>query len=90
MATTSYGITAVLEAPTEEKADKDKRLNLVLSSSAFEDLASLAKERRTTMTEIVRMAIGLVKVAIREAKLGHKLVVAKENGDVIKELILPG
>jgi hypothetical protein len=88
MATTSYGISAVLETPTEEKADK--RLNLVLSSSAFEDLASLAKERRTTMTEIVRMAIGLVKVAIREAKLGHKLVVAKENGDVIKELILPG
>jgi hypothetical protein len=42
------------------------------------------------MTEIVRLALGLVKVAIREAKAGNKLVVARPNGEVIKELILPG
>jgi hypothetical protein len=65
-------------------------LNLILSAGVFDDLASLAKERRTTMTEIVRLALGLIKVAIREANQGHKLVVAKENGEVIKELILPG
>jgi hypothetical protein len=79
---------AVLEPPTEEKTEK--RLNLILSAGVFDDLASLAKERRTTMTEIVRLALGLIKVAIREANQGHKLVVAKENGEVIKELILPG
>ncbi len=68
----------------------EKRLNLILSSGVYEDLSRMAEEKRTTMTEIVRLALGLTKVAIHEAKLGHKLVVAKENGDVIKELILPG
>jgi hypothetical protein len=70
--------------------EKGKRLNLILSSGTFVDLAALARERRTTMTEIVRLALGLVKVAVREAELGHKLVVATEDGQVIKELVLPG
>jgi len=84
---------ALLELPPKadtKEQKKEKRLNLILSSTVFEELAGLAKERRTTMTEIVRLALGLIKVAIHEANLGHKLVVAKENGDVIKELILPG
>ena len=42
------------------------------------------------MTEIVRLALGLIKVAIREAEQGHKLVVVKSNGEVLKELVLPG
>jgi hypothetical protein len=91
MANDSGGGVGLLDPPakaTEEKAEK--RLNLVLSAGVFDDLAALARERRTTMTEIVRLALGLIKVAIREAKMGHKLVVAKENGEVIKELILPG
>lgn len=78
------------EEPIEKEEPADKRLNLILSAAIYEDVAALAKERRTTMTEIVRLALGLVKVAIREAKLGNKLVVAKTNGEVIKELILPG
>jgi len=77
--------TSAVAAPPAEK-----RLSLILSSSVFEDLSALARERRTTMTEIVRLALGLIKVAIREAKAGNKLVVAKENGEVVKELVLPG
>jgi hypothetical protein len=73
-----------------EKGPKEKRLSLILSDSVFDDLVALSKERRTSMTEIVRLALGLVKVAIREAKAGNKLVVARPNGEVIKELILPG
>jgi hypothetical protein len=42
------------------------------------------------MTEIVRLALGLVKVAVNENKQGNKLIVAKANGEVLKELILPG
>jgi hypothetical protein len=68
----------------------EKRLSLILSSLVFENLSALAKERRTTMTEIVRLALGLVKVAIREAEAGNKLVVVRANGEVLKELVLPG
>jgi len=74
------------EEPIEKEEKPDKRLSLILSAAIYEDVARLANERRTTMTEIVR----LVKVAIREAKLGNKLIVAKANGETIKELILPG
>ena len=82
------------ELPIEKTRGKEKqgekRLSLILSSSVFENLSTLAKERRTTMTEIVRLALGLIKVAIREAEQGHKLVVVKSNGEVLKELVLPG
>jgi hypothetical protein len=83
---------ALLDLPTKTKkhSDGEKRLNLVLSSVVFDDLARLAKERRTTMTEIVRLALGLIKVVVNETTQGHKLVVAKSNGEVLKELILPG
>jgi hypothetical protein len=85
------GGVALLPPPPAEKKKKDeKRLNLILSSSVYDDLAALARERRTTMTEIIRLALGLVKVAIHEAKSQNKLVVAKPTGEVIKELILPG
>ena len=79
---------SVAELPAAKK--DEKRLSLILSSPVYGELAALAKERRTTMTEIVRLALGLVKVAVNEAKQGNKLIVAKSNGEVIKELILPG
>jgi len=88
MAKTSNAGVAVAELATENKGEK--RLNLILTSSVYDDLAALAKERRTTMTEIVRLALGLVKVAIHEAKQGHKLIIAKADGEVLKELVLPG
>jgi hypothetical protein len=87
------GGSAVEEPPTHnppKKGSDEKRLSLILSSSVFDDLSALARKRRTTMTEIVRLALGLVKIAIYEAEQGHKLVVAKSNGEVLKELVLPG
>jgi uncharacterized membrane protein (DUF373 family) len=82
--------TTPAAAHVAKPAVVEKRLNLILSVSLYNDLVKLADERRTTMTEIVRLAIGLIKVAIAEAKQNHKLVVVRENGEVLKELILPG
>jgi hypothetical protein len=93
MAVKSDSGVALMEAPAKAKSREEKgekRLNLILSSNVFDDLARLAKERRTTMTEVVRLALGLVKVAIHEINQGHKLVVVKPSGEVLKELILPG
>jgi hypothetical protein len=93
MAIKPSGGVDLLELPekaTEKATEGEKRLNLILSAGVYNDVARLAKEKRTTMTEIVRLALGLVKVAIREANQGNKLVVTKASGEVIKELILPG
>lgn len=82
---------AMLEPPTTKgEAPNDKRVNLILSAGAYADLARLAKLKHTTMTEIVRLALGLIKVAITEADQNHKLVVTTADGTVLKELILPG
>jgi len=87
----SQGGAAVLDAPeTRSALPADKRVNLILSAGAYADLAAMANQRRTTMTEIVRLGLGLLKVAISEAEKGRKLVVTTEDGKVLKELILPG
>ena len=76
--------------PEIESEPEEKRLNLILSAGVYTDLSRMAKQRRTSMTEIVRLAIGLIKIAVNEASQGHKLVVTTADGTVLKELILPG
>ena len=81
---------ALKELDTTAEEEAEKRLNLILSARVYADLAKMAKLRHTTMTEIVRLALGLIKIAIYEASQGNKLVVARANGEVLKELVLPG
>ena|ERR1700719_357097 len=66
-----------------------RRLNLNLSEEVYAELSKLARERRSSMTEIIRLAIGLVKVALIEAKRGNKLIVTTAEGEALKELVLP-
>jgi hypothetical protein len=66
-----------------------KRLSLNLSDAVYEELAQLANERHSSMTEIVRLALGLVRIAITESAQGNKLVVTSKTGEPLKELVLP-
>jgi hypothetical protein len=67
-----------------------KRVNFVLSEKAHSELVGLAKETRRTMTELVRLGLGLARVAIEAQRNGNRLVVTNAAGDAIKEIILPG
>ena len=66
-----------------------KRLSLNLSDDVYSELTLLAKARRSSMTEIVRLAFGLVKIAVLEAKKGNGLVVTTNDGHPVKEIVLP-
>jgi hypothetical protein len=66
-----------------------RRLSLNLSSQAYDQLNALALESRTSMTDIVRLALGLARIAIQEGRRGNKLVVSNPDGQAIKELVLP-
>ena len=66
-----------------------KRLSLNLSDAVYDELAQLSAERRSSMTEIVRLALGLVRIALTEAAAGNKLVVVSKTGDALKEIVLP-
>jgi hypothetical protein len=72
---------------TDPKAGK--RLNLNLSNVVYRELSSLATERRSSMTDVVRFALGLVKIAFQEAAVGNKLVVTTADGKPLKEIVVP-
>lgn len=66
-----------------------KRVNFILSERAYSDLAALAKETKRTMTELVRLGLGLVKIATEAERNGHRLVITDSSGRAIKEIVLP-
>jgi hypothetical protein len=74
--------------PRTKPPQKVKRLNINLPEKTFNELERLADESGRTMTELVRVAIGLVQVAIDEESHGRKLAVVEPNGKLLKEILL--
>ncbi len=66
-----------------------QRFNVNLSQRAYADLKSVAEETGRSMTEIIRMGIGLVRIIDGELRDGHKIVVKSKSGETLKELIIP-
>jgi len=66
-----------------------KRVNFVLSERAHGELVTLANETQRSMTDLVRLGLGLVKIAIEADRNGHRLVVTTSEGQPVKELVLP-
>jgi len=75
-----------VETPSERVP---ARLNIFLSEKAREDLRVVAGIRKTTLTEVVRLGLALVKLAVEEGLQGHKLAITDANGKVLKEVLLP-
>ena len=73
----------------KKQAVGSKRLNVSLSPKAFSDLMNAARETQRSMTELVRLGIGLVKLALEAERNGHRLIVASDDGKALKEIVLP-
>lgn len=83
--------TALENAPSKPKAYRvPRRLNLNLSQQAYADAVDLSEQTSRSLTELVRLGLGLVKVAVEESRKKNKLIVTTEEGRPIKELVLPG
>jgi hypothetical protein len=67
-----------------------RRVNFVLSERAHSDLVALSKATMRSMTELIRLGLGLVKLALEAERSGNKLVVTTADGHPIKEIVLPG
>jgi hypothetical protein len=67
-----------------------KRLNIVLSDRAHTDLVSVSRETRRSMTELIRLGLGLLKIAVAAERDGHRLIVTTADGQPLKEIVLPG
>jgi hypothetical protein len=75
---------------TEAPSVVGKRVNFVLSERAYTELVNLSKETMRSMTELVRLGLGLVKIAIEAERRGQRLIVTTAEGDPVKEIVLPG
>jgi hypothetical protein len=66
-----------------------RSLSLNISSGVYGELSELATERRGSLTDLVRFALGLARIAIRETSVGNKLIVTTADGKPLKEITVP-
>ncbi len=66
-----------------------KRVNFVLSERAYTELQGLSKETNRSMTELIRLGLGLVKIALDAARNNQRIVVTSSDGQPVKELVIP-
>jgi hypothetical protein len=65
-----------------------KRVNFILSDRAHAELVALSKETNRSMTELFRLGLGLVKIALEAARNGDRIVVTRD-GQPVKEIVIP-
>ncbi len=66
-----------------------RRIAINLSDQAYFDLKQTADENSRNMTDVIRLGIGLFKVAAEAMRAKNKLVVVSQDGKPLKEIVLP-
>ncbi len=64
-----------------------KRLNVNISNALSDTLDNLAELEETSKTDILRKAIALFDLVIKEREKGGKLIVVDEENNIKKEII---
>ncbi len=73
----------------ESAASSTRRLDFILSESAYRELGDLSRQSRRSMTEIVRYGIGLFKLAMEARRNKQRLMVVDGRGNVVAEIVVP-
>ena len=66
-----------------------RRINLNVPEKTYEDLQALASKTGRSMTEVMRTALSLAQIAMREQASGNTLAVTKADGTLLKEIVIP-
>jgi hypothetical protein len=66
------------------------RINLNLSPAARADVDRLAEQTHSSITELVRLSLSLLRIAIDEIRKGNKLIITTSEGQPLRELVIPG
>ena len=66
-----------------------RRIQFNLSQAAYEDLVKLAEQRNTSLAELFRLALGLLKFVSDAELRGHKLFVGPSPERILREISLP-
>jgi hypothetical protein len=81
--------TSMTTNGTGAVAQPSKRLNFAISERARQELEVIAREHDRTMTDVIRLGISLAKIALGASRRGEKILIAREDGEPIRELVLP-
>lgn len=67
----------------------DRRLAINLSERAYTDLRQVAASTSRPMSDVIKIGIGLYKVAAEVSRENNKLMVVSRDGRLLKEIVLP-
>jgi hypothetical protein len=62
---------------------------LKLSDIAFDQIKALATQRRSSITECLRLALGLFKIAVDAKEQNQKIIIVTPEGRSLREIVLP-
>lgn len=78
-----------LDAETGLQSDKaETRMTLRLSPEARETLEWIAEERKVSMAEAIRRALGTERFLIEKSNEGASILLEEKNAKRLKEIIL--
>ncbi len=73
----------------DETAVRTQRLNVNLPVVVYEELRTLADSTGRNLSELIRIALGLVKYVIEEERRGNRVYIGTPEGKILKEIVLP-
>ena len=65
-----------------------KRLNVNLPAATYDELQEFSRRSGRTMTEIVRMGVGLAQIAVGEDSRQNSLAVVDADGKLVKQILV--
>lgn len=66
-----------------------RRLDMLLSETAYRELEAIAEENGVLITEVVRLGIGLVKLAMDAQRNGYRLMTVNADNEAVMEIKMP-
>jgi hypothetical protein len=66
-----------------------KRVNFLVSEDTYSELIGLAKRSNRSLTELIKLGLGLVRLALDAQRNGQRLVVLAADGQPHREIVLP-
>lgn len=76
-----------IEVPEEEV--EVRRLNVNLTAEAYAEINALCARTGRSKSDLVRLALGLLRFAVLEKGKGSRFAIVASDGRVVKELVLP-
>jgi hypothetical protein len=77
------------DVAVESTKPASRRLNFILTQASFEDFQRMAFQTGRSMTDLLRYALGVMKIVVEAHRSGQRIVVIDKDNKAVKEIVLP-